>query len=348
MTSKPPACAHGSRYALVAVLATLGLAACSVEEAHPLTWAFSFACGADAQQTDRVELRVSRGGCPVLDPVFFENSTTRFRTQGSRPHGIPPGIYGFEAKAYDDSGTLLALNCVTASIPAVPTVYIELQSTGECSGQDGWLQDDSAPPEAGFPAADAGVPTNPPSDVGSGLDAGACPDGTVLDPGGVAGCIVDECPDDSSKLVPGACGCGEADTDGDGDGTPDCVDECPMNGNKSQAGSCGCTPRTTLGSGETLIQGSPLCGPLDDSVQLAMESDGNLHLRVDGEQVWASTGAGGAFARMQTDGNLVIRDVADGHTWASGTDGNPGAVLGVHADGTITIATYDVVHWSAP
>jgi hypothetical protein len=39
--------------------------------------------------------------------------------------------------------------------------------------------------------------------------------------------IVDQCPDDPVKDLPGVCGCGVPDTDTDGDGTPDCIDECP-------------------------------------------------------------------------------------------------------------------------
>jgi hypothetical protein len=39
--------------------------------------------------------------------------------------------------------------------------------------------------------------------------------------------LVDLCPADPLKTVPGACGCGVADTDTDADGIADCVDDCP-------------------------------------------------------------------------------------------------------------------------
>lgn len=50
----------------------------------------------------------------------------------------------------------------------------------------------------------------------------------------------DQCPDDPSKLTPGACGCGVADTDTDGDGTADCIDQCPDDPYKTEPGIRGC------------------------------------------------------------------------------------------------------------
>lgn len=52
--------------------------------------------------------------------------------------------------------------------------------------------------------------------------------------------IVDLCPNDDTKFVPGVCGCGVADTDEDGDGTPNCNDACPTDPNKITPGICGC------------------------------------------------------------------------------------------------------------
>lgn len=39
--------------------------------------------------------------------------------------------------------------------------------------------------------------------------------------------LVDECPEDPLKTVPGQCGCGVVDTDTDNDGIADCIDDCP-------------------------------------------------------------------------------------------------------------------------
>lgn len=41
-------------------------------------------------------------------------------------------------------------------------------------------------------------------------------------------CIVDHCPFDPDKAVPGICGCGVAETDSDNDGIFDCNDTCPL------------------------------------------------------------------------------------------------------------------------
>ncbi|MEE8170801.1 MAG: CotH kinase family protein, partial [Phycisphaerae bacterium] len=52
--------------------------------------------------------------------------------------------------------------------------------------------------------------------------------------------VIDGCPNDPNKTVPGQCGCGIADTDSDGDGTADCLDGCPGDANKTAPGDCGC------------------------------------------------------------------------------------------------------------
>jgi hypothetical protein len=52
--------------------------------------------------------------------------------------------------------------------------------------------------------------------------------------------VIDLCPADPTKLLPGVCGCGVADTDLDGDTFADCVDACPLNPFKLLPGLCGC------------------------------------------------------------------------------------------------------------
>jgi len=62
--------------------------------------------------------------------------------------------------------------------------------------------------------------------------------------------IIDECPDDPAKLVPGVCGCGVADVDSDNDGALDCNDACPNDPDKLLAGACGCGIADTDGDGD--------------------------------------------------------------------------------------------------
>jgi hypothetical protein len=50
----------------------------------------------------------------------------------------------------------------------------------------------------------------------------------------------DECPADTFKTAPGACGCGFADNDADLDGALDCTETCPQDANKTEPGLCGC------------------------------------------------------------------------------------------------------------
>lgn len=59
------------------------------------------------------------------------------------------------------------------------------------------------------------------------------PDQADADRDGV-GDACDGCPDDSSKIAPGACGCHAIDTDTDGDGIADCLDTCPLTPNPDQ------------------------------------------------------------------------------------------------------------------
>ena len=62
---------------------------------------------------------------------------------------------------------------------------------------------------------------------------------TNTDGDSAADCV-DGCDSDPGKIVAGTCGCGVADTDGDGDGTANCIDGCPADSQKSAPGVCGC------------------------------------------------------------------------------------------------------------
>jgi cysteine-rich repeat protein len=57
--------------------------------------------------------------------------------------------------------------------------------------------------------------------------------------------VLDQCPNDPNKTVPGVCGCGTPDTNSDGDGAYDCQETCDTDPNKTSPGVCGCgTPDT--------------------------------------------------------------------------------------------------------
>src|SRR5688572_7643366 len=69
---------------------------------------------------------------------------------------------------------------------------------------------------------------------------------------------------------------------------------------------------------------------------LVYQQDGNLVLYFDSQPLWDSRTAGVSpgQAIMQGDGNFVVYDAAGAPAWASGTEGNGGASITVHDDGT--------------
>ncbi len=103
------------------------------------------------------------------------------------------------------------------------------------------------------------------------LDGVACAGGgQCVDQQCVA--LVDQCPNDPAKVVPGTCGCGAADSDGDADGTADCLDGCPSDAAKRAPGACGCgnsdadaTPDCLDGCPEDVLSVSPPCGAARDA-----------------------------------------------------------------------------------
>ena len=59
-------------------------------------------------------------------------------------------------------------------------------------------------------------------------DGGQCVHAALPDGDGDGACdLIDECPMDPAKVVPGPCGCGTPDVDTDADGLADCIDSCP-------------------------------------------------------------------------------------------------------------------------
>ena len=105
---------------------------------------------------------------------------------------------------------------------------------------------------------------------------------------------------------------------------------------------------TNVFDGEELLGGQTIFSP-NEAFELIMESTGDLALyNSSGTQIW-DTGTGGnpgAFAVMQSDGNLVVySNQVNGHSlWASNTGtspsstvGNPGAQLWVQSDGNLVV-----------
>ncbi|MGU7813833.1 protease pro-enzyme activation domain-containing protein [Burkholderia sp. AW49-1] len=89
-----------------------------------------------------------------------------------------------------------------------------------------------------------------------------------------------------------------------------------------------------LSSGQSLTSGNGIN-------VLVMQGDGNLVLLRQGAPVWNSGtfGHSGAFAVMQTDGNLVVYGADGAPLWNSGTGGDPGAATYVQDDGNVVIYT---------
>lgn len=100
----------------------------------------------------------------------------------------------------------------------------------------------------------------------------------------------------------------------------------------------------SLATGEVLRSPNRLYG-------LIMQGDGNLVLYADGQNLTTPVWATNTWtlplslrpnrADMQGDGNLVLYNGVNYPSWASGTDGNPGARLVLQDDRNLVIYTGD-------
>jgi len=131
--------------------------------------------------------------------------------------------YGLQVHA-DEGPTAAASSTADATADASPTAdvapHLDLKvpvDTGLDAGADA---DSNGKPDAG-PDIDAKAPS----------DSNGKPD---------ADSVVDLCPGDPNKLLPGVCGCGVPDIDSDKDGVADCIDACPNDPKKTAPGICGC------------------------------------------------------------------------------------------------------------
>ncbi|MEV0400473.1 hypothetical protein [Actinoallomurus sp. NPDC050550] len=93
-----------------------------------------------------------------------------------------------------------------------------------------------------------------------------------------------------------------------------------------------------LKAGQILKAGQYVRSP-NKTYALIQQTDGNLVLYKGKKALWSSlTGTHpGAFAAMQTDGNLVVYSKAKKALWDSGTGRHPGAFLAVQNDSNLVI-----------
>ncbi|MBT2502474.1 peptidoglycan DD-metalloendopeptidase family protein [Curtobacterium sp. ISL-83] len=95
----------------------------------------------------------------------------------------------------------------------------------------------------------------------------------------------------------------------------------------------------TVTAGNVILPGTVLRSDRTSSRTLTMRSDGVLVQVVDGKQVWATNTAGnpGAYAAVQTDGNLVVYTAAKKPLWASHTSKVGAGQLLVQVDGNVVV-----------
>jgi hypothetical protein len=98
----------------------------------------------------------------------------------------------------------------------------------------------------------------------------------------------------------------------------------------------GPAPCGFLSESESMAPGHDVVS-CDGRFTLSLERDGNLVLQGSAGRLWASDTSNGSEARLQDDGNFMIRDRDGAVVWTSGTSGNPGARLAVQDDGNAVI-----------
>lgn len=111
------------------------------------------------------------------------------------------------------------------------------QATGQQLPEDGMMSMPSNEPTGSESMSGSEGQPDPTLDPGPPEPVDPCTLDRDFD--GVGDCE-DECPADSFKSAPGACGCGFADNDADLDGALDCIELCPQDANKTEPGLCGC------------------------------------------------------------------------------------------------------------
>jgi len=94
-----------------------------------------------------------------------------------------------------------------------------------------------------------------------------------------------------------------------------------------------------VAAGNVILPGTVLRSDTSSARTLTMRADGVLVQTVNGKQVWATKTAGntGAYAAVQTDGNLVVYTAAKKALWASATSRAGAGQLLVQLDGNVVL-----------
>ncbi len=103
-----------------------------------------------------------------------------------------------------------------------------------------------------------------------------------------------------------------------------------------------------LESGEGLEAGQSISS-CDGRFALAMQTDGNLVLYLEGSALW-NTGTNGSAAQslqMQGDGNLVLYTAGGTALWHTSTGGQAGARLALQDDGNLVVYQGGTALWNS-
>ncbi len=154
---------------MVAVLA----GGCARPVEASLSWRIGFECGADAEYTESVLVRIVEGECPGFPAPVYEAVVKPGATLDAAPKRLPAGRYAFRGEATDIDGAQVASGCVVVDLPATRPIELTLTSGDGCGiSDDGDWEDWDGGPGLDW---DATTPTDASTLDGGGDDAEAPP-----------------------------------------------------------------------------------------------------------------------------------------------------------------------------